>query len=408
MLTPEEALNQIFLHTPVLPSETVDLEQAEGRVLTEELWAQCELPPFDNSAMDGFAVRSQDVGEASKDRPVKLKVKEVIRSGGTPRFQVESGQAVKIMTGAPLPLGADSVVMKEFTNSQENQEVLILRAARKGENIRSKAEDIQMGRSLFRARRRIRPYDVALLAAQGFKTLSVVRKPKAAILATGDELVSLSEPLAPGKIRNSNGPALAAFLSRWNVPYLDLGIAKDDSLELEERLKDVFSLADVLIISGGVSVGDFDFTRTVLEKLGVQEIFWKVAIKPGKPIFYGIKKGTDSDKIVFGLPGNPVSALVCLEEFVRPALEKLQGFTPAHPSYHLEGKVVNAYLKSKDRQQYLFCKARRSGKDWDLDILRPQGSAMLGMAAEANALAVAGIGIDQIHSGDRLLFRWIK
>ncbi|OGR84880.1 MAG: hypothetical protein A2901_00785 [Elusimicrobia bacterium RIFCSPLOWO2_01_FULL_54_10] len=409
MLTPEEALQQILTHTPILLPETVPLEQAEGRVLAEELFAQSELPPFDNSAMDGFAVRSADVADAGPDRPVKLKMLDVVRAGSLPRLALQPGQAIKIMTGAPIPKGADAVVMKEFTSSTEDDWITIFRAPKKNENIRPKGEDIRVGQSLALSGLRVRPYDVALLAAQGFKMLSVVRKPKVAVLATGDELVSLTEPLAPGKIRNSNGPAIAAFLSRWKVPCRDLGIAGDDPARLEEMLRDAFAFADVLLVSGGVSVGDFDYTKAVLEKSGVREIFWKAAIKPGKPIFYGLKADEGGGKkIVFGLPGNPVSALVCLEEFVRPALEKLQGFTPKHPSYHLQGKAVNAYPKPKDRQQYLFCNARGSENDWELEIIRPQGSAMLGMACQANALAVARIGIDQVCPGDRLPFRWIK
>lgn len=409
MLTPEEALLQILTHTPVLPPETVPLEQAEGRVLAEELFARYELPPFDNSAMDGFAVRAEDIAEASQDRPGRLKMMDVVRAGSLSRLTLRPGQAIKIMTGAPIPEGADAVVMKEFTGSREDNWVNIFRAPLKNENIRPKGEDIRVGQSLARAGLRVRPYDVALLAAQGFRTLSVVQKPKVAILATGDELVSLTEPLAPGKVRNSNGPAIAAFLSRWNVPFRDMGIAGDDPIKLEEILREAFAFADVLLVSGGVSIGDFDHTKAILEKSGVKEIFWKAAIKPGKPIFYGLKTDAGGGKkIVFGLPGNPVSALVCLEEFVRPALEKLQGFAPKHPSYHLQGKAVNAYPKPKDRQQYLFCNALGNEGSWELEILRPQGSAMLGMACQANALAVARIGIDRVCPGDSLSFRWIK
>lgn len=409
MLAPEEALRQILTHTPVLPLESVPLEQAEGRVLAEDLFARSELPPFDNSAMDGFAVRAADIDGASQDRPIRLKMLDVVRAGNLPRLALQRGQAIKIMTGAPIPEGADAVVMKEITSSREEEWVDVLRAPKNHENIRPKGEDIRVGQSLARAGLRVRPYDVALLAAQGFKTVSVVRKPKVAILATGDELVPLTEPLSPGKIRNSNGPAIAAFLSRWNVPCRDFGIAGDDPARLEEKLIDAFALADVLIVTGGVSVGDFDYTKAILEKSGTKEIFWKVAIKPGKPLFYGLKTDEDGgNKIVFGLPGNPVSALVCLEEFVRPALEKLQGFTPKHPSYHIQGKAMNAYPKPKDRRQYLFCKAHGSKNDWELEIIRPQGSAMLGMACQANALAVAGIGIDQVRPGDSLPFRWIK
>ena len=409
MLTPEEALHLILEHAPVLEFQSVPLEESEGRVLAEELFARFELPPFDNSAMDGFAVNAADIEGASQDRPVKIKTLDVVRAGSQSRFPLQPGQAIKIMTGAPIPEGADAVVMKEFTSMDQDKWVSVLRAPKKQENIRLQGEDIRVGQSLARKGLRIRPYEVVLLAAQGFRIVPVVRKPNVAILATGDELTPLSDPLLSGKIYNSNGPAIAAFLSRWNIPCLDLGIAGDAPVKLEDDLKKALADADVLIVSGGVSVGDFDYTKTVLENIGVQEVFWKVAIKPGKPLFYGVHSNEgEGNKIIFGLPGNPVSALVCLEEFVRPALEKMQGFTPSHPSYHLEGKILNRYSKPRDRQQYLFCNARKNEANWDLEIIRPQGSAMLGMASSANALAMACIGIDQVSPGDRLPFRWIK
>ena len=185
---------------------------------------------------------------------------------------------------------------------------------------------------------------------------------------------------------------------------MDLGIVKDDPERMEEALRSALPESDVLLVSGGVSVGDFDYTKTLLEKLGWKEVFWRVAIKPGKPLLFGLYR----EKLVFGLPGNPISVLVCLEEFVRPALEKLRGYVPGHPSYHLRGRADDDYPKPADRQQYLFCRAEPEGDDYRLRILRPQGSAMMGMAARANALAISPIGVRRVRRGDVLPFRWLK
>jgi molybdopterin molybdotransferase len=227
-----------------------------------------------------------------------------------------------------------------------------------------------------------------------------------ALIATGDELISPSAPLSPGKIRNSNGPALASALTRWGISTLNLGVVPDEPKALEEAFSRGLSEADVLLVSGGVSGGDFDYTRDVLAKIGVQEIFWKVAIKPGKPLFFGV--GPEPRKSVFGLPGNPVSVLICLEEFVRPSLEKLQGKNGRHPSYHLKGKAINGYLTPKDRRQYLFCRVNAGPDGFDLEIIRPQGSAMLGMVVQANGLALAPMDRGRVDPGDLLPFRWLK
>jgi molybdopterin molybdotransferase len=405
MLTPHEALEKIFERVVPLELENVNLVESVDRTLGQNMIATIDLPPFDNSAMDGFAVMADDVAQASKEAPVLLKVQEKIRAGLLPTTKVKKGQAVMIMTGAPLPQGATAVVMKEATQYDGNGDVRILYPAGQGENIRPRGEDVQKNNLLIKAGTRIRSYEIALLAAQGFSEIPVIRKPVVGVLATGDELLDLDQKLIPGKIHNSNGPALRSALRHWDVEGKDFGVAKDDPVELEEKIVRALAECDMLLISGGVSVGDFDYTKTTLEKVGVQEIFWKVAIKPGKPLFFGITK---NNKYVFGLPGNPISALVCLEEFVRPALEKLQGFVPKHPSYHLKGRALNDYPLPANRTQYLFCQARAAKDNFELKIFRPQGSAMMGMAAQANALALPDENARQIKKGDEVSFRWLK
>jgi molybdopterin molybdotransferase len=409
MITPDEALKLIFDHSPVLGEDRVALAQSVDRVLAANVRAQVALPPFDNSAMDGFALRAADLSGATPQNPVELTVLETVRAGETGILAVNTGEAVRIMTGAPLPRGADSVVMVEMTEPGAGGKVRLAQATRTRSHVRAHGEDVLEGSMLLEKGALLRPYDIALLAAQGITEIAVVRQPRVAVLATGDELVDYREEPAPGRIRNSNGPALLAALSRWGVPALDLGIAPDEPAALRAALAAALPRADALVVTGGVSVGDFDFTKSVFAELGLREVFWKVAIKPGKPLYFGVLEAPGSaPKLAFGLPGNPIAALVCLEEFVRPALEKLQGYAPKHPSYHLSGAAQNDYPKPGDRRQYLFCSVRQGPAGYELDIIRPQGSAMLAVASRANALAIAPAGVDRIRRGDILHFRWLK
>lgn len=401
MITPRTALARILKSVNVLAEESVPLAEAVGRVLTTDLRARADLPGFDNSAMDGYAIRAADCA-LGISRP--LKVVAIARAGLRSRFRVARGSAVKIMTGAPLPPGTDAVVMKEFTVPAPDGTIRILRVPRRGDHIRPRGEDVRRGARLLRKGARLRPYEIALLAAQGVARVPVVRRPRVAILATGDELMSASGRLAAGKIRNSNGPASAAALSRWGARVVLSRVVRDDPAALRRAVRAALSRADLLLVTGGVSVGDFDHTQAVRRSIGAHIVFWKVAMKPGKPLLLGLYRG----KPIFGLPGNPVAVMVCLEEFVRPALETLQGHAPGHPSYHLAGTADNAYPKPGDRQQYLFCRARQSADGYRLAIIRPQGSAMLAMACSANALAVAPIGVRRVMPGDRLAFRWLK
>ncbi len=409
MISPEEALRLIFAHARTLGEEKVSLSQAVDRVLAEDILAPEALPPFDNSAMDGFALRAADIKDATPKDPVELAVLETVRAGQTGSLEVKPGQAVRIMTGAPLPRGADSVVMQEATQNGARGKVLFSQATRAGSHVRARGEDVLAGTLLLDAGALLRPYDIALLAAQGITEVAVIRQPRVAVLATGDELVDYREEPGAGRIRNSNGPALVAALSRWGAASENLGIAPDEPKALKAVLAAALAKADVIVVSGGVSVGDFDCTKSVFAELGIREVFWKVAIKPGKPLLFGVLEAPGvAPKLAFGLPGNPLAALVCLEEFVRPALETLQGYAPKHPSYHLTGSALNDYPKPEDRQQYLFCQAAPVPGGYELSIIRPQGSAMLGMASRANALALAPVGRSRVRRGETLKFRWLK
>ena len=410
MITAEEARRLILENTPRLGVEKVSLESAGGRILAEDLTAREDLPSFDNSAMDGYAVRSVDLAGAAEKNPVELITRETVKAGDFPRTEVGPGEAFRILTGAPVPRGADCVVMQEFTRPGAAGKTCFLRTPKAGEHIRRAGEDVRKGAPLLAVGALVRPYEIGLLAAQGFTDVSVSRKPRVAVLASGDELVPHSAGLQPGKIRNSNGPAMAAALRRWKLEVFDAGIVPDNQGALEARIKELLGQYDILLLSGGVSVGEFDFCKHALEGAGVREIFWGVAIKPGKPLWFGIHRpaGGGTPRPVFGLPGNPVSVLVCVEEFVRGALEAMEGVEPGHSGFHHAGTAANDYPKDDERQRYVFCKVGRNGGEYSVTIIRPQGAAMVGMSCQANALAMRPVGAGPIRKGDPIKFRWLK
>ncbi|MBI3297228.1 MAG: molybdopterin molybdotransferase MoeA [Elusimicrobia bacterium] len=373
---------------PVLPA------RALGRVLAEDLRAREDLPAFDNSAMDGYAVRSADLSGAGPGSPAVLRVLGRVAAGGLAEEKVRRGTAVPIMTGAPLPPGADTVVMNECAR-RVNGEVRVFVEACPGTHVRHAGEDVKRGAPLLSAGAALRAYEVALLCAQGFPFVRVVRRPRAAVLPTGSELGT--------SLRDSNGPALSGLLGRWGARVRALPAARDDAAALSRALKKALSGTDLLVVTGGVSAGDFDLTRPALESLGFSTLFHGVAIKPGKPLLFGARGRT----LVFGLPGNPVAALLCAEEFVRPALEGLQGRRGGPPSYHMRGVLAEPYPGTKGRRHYVFCSCRREEGRFLLTPIRPQGAAMLGMACRAQALAVSPEG-ESLEAGRELEFRWLK
>ncbi len=409
MITPEEALARISSNVGPLPARTAPLSDAEGCVLSASLAARLDLPSFDNSAMDGYAVRASDLAGASREAPVSLRLCGEAPAGSPASVAVAAGEALRILTGAPVPEGADAVVMQEKTE-RVGDAVLFYATPSAGANIRPRGEDVKAQAPLLAAGSTLRPYEIGLLASQGIAEVEVIPRPTAAVLATGSEIAPPGTPLAAGKIYNSNGPALGAALRRWGVAVRDLGSAPDDPVAMASALRPAVGTCDLLLVAGGVSVGDYDYTRSVFQEFGFEEVFYKVAVKPGKPLLFGRIQAPEGGCAtwVFGLPGNPLSALVSLEEFVRPAIERMRGVTLVQPSYHLRGRALNAYPLPKDRQQFLFCRARPDGDGFALEVIRPQGSAMSKMATGANALAVARLGMGVVREGDLLPFRWLK
>ncbi|MFH1724738.1 MAG: gephyrin-like molybdotransferase Glp [Elusimicrobiota bacterium] len=401
MIPPREALGRIIEAVRPLGSEEVPLAACVGRVLAKDLSASIENPPFDNSSMDGYAVKARDTAEASRLRPVLLGLSGEIPAGHPSASSLPSGKAARILTGAPMPRGADAVVMQEQTDLSDGR-VKVFSSVDPKENVRSAGEDVRKGDPLLPAGRTLNPLEVALLASQGVVRVPVARRPRTAIVATGSELVRPAEAPAFGQLRDSNGPCLAAAVRQAGAEPVDHGIVRDRPDLLTDAFAKALDGADLLLVSGGVSVGDYDHTRKVLEELGMKTLFWRVAVKPGKPLLFGMRGST----AVFGLPGNPVSVWVSFEEFVRPAIGKMLG-RPAEDRWRFRGKAVNEFRLPPDRQQYLFCRASQEGDDVELRIIRPQGSGMLGMASKANALAMSPPGARQVGIGEILPFRWI-
>ena len=389
MLSVEAARQQMLNTIPVLPSERRGILDCAGYVLAEGLHAAENIPPFDNSAMDGYAVRAADVKNSSKDNPAVLSVVEMIAAGYAPTKQVTSGQAARIMTGAMMPEGADAVVMQEVTEQTGNT-VKIFESVDVSENVRFTGESVNDGALVMGKGKHLRPPEISMLASLNRPEATVYRKPTVAIVSTGDELLLLGEPLEPGKIRESNRYGLHAQVAEAGGIPIDMGIAPDDEAEIERIFRAALATSDALITSGGVSVGEHDFVKSVLERLG-EVNFWRVAMKPGKPQAYGISDG----KPIFGLPGNPVSSLVVFELFVRPALLKMAGHRELlRPTF--KATLAEPVTNRDGRVNYMRAILKESNGHYTAETTGPQGSGILHSLVLANGLITipAGVTLD--------------
>jgi molybdopterin molybdotransferase len=372
-----------------------------GYVLADSLVAPYDVPSFDNSAMDGYAVRAVDTVEASPNSPARLSIRETVPAGKIVDLPLGAGQAAKIMTGAPIPPGADAVVQNEEAR-EESATVCIEGPVKPGRNLRRAGEDIRRGERAVAAGAVLGPGEIGLAASLGCARLNVHRRPTVAIISTGSELLEVDEELTPGHIHNSNSYALHAQCLQVGIEAARLGIAPDD-YESTKRLMEEGLKYDVLLTSGGVSVGEFDFVKNVQEALGVQRKLWGVAMKPGKPLVFGVRGQT----LVFGLPGNPVSALVSFELFVRPALLRLMGYRKTtRPLYRaiMEEDVVN-----RDGRTYVVrVRAWRENELWHVSSTGPQGSGMLRSMVGANGLAFVPGGPVGVRAGQPVDFLLLR
>jgi molybdopterin molybdotransferase len=389
-LTLINALKCVLESVNKLDVETVKLEKSLGRVLAEDVRANRDQPPYDVSAMDGYALRSADLVNA----PATLTIIEDIKAGDMPQLTVQTGQCARIMTGAPVPAGADAVIRVEDTEALSDSRVKILRAVSAGNDIRRLGENMRNGEVVLSAGTEITPGVIGILATVKRAQLQVTRRPRVAILSTGNELEDMDEPVDPNKIPNSNSYALMAQVQALGIEPVLLGIARDDPAELAEYLQRGLHF-DVLLVSGGSSVGVHDYVRPTMESLGVKMLFWRVAMKPGHPLAFG----TTSKSAVFGLPGNPVSSMVCFEEFVAPALRQMMGHTRLYRRT-VSARLSHAVKMRPGRTEFIRVMLSRDESGYVATSTGTQSSGVSLSMARADGLLVASSTSNGLVAGE--------
>jgi molybdopterin molybdotransferase len=395
MIAVEEALDKVLSHISPLGSEKVSILEALGRVIAEDIDAHRDIPPLDNSGMDGYAVRSEDIRNADPNHPVRLRVIEDLPAGFISSRIVAKGAAIRIMTGAPIPGGVDTIIPVENT-TKEGDFAAILSTGLPGENIRRAGEDVKKGERVISSGDLIRPAEVGMLASVRRSFVSVYQRPMVAILCTGEELVDVDGRAEEGKIVSSNSYALAAQVKSCGATPVQLGIARDRKEEIKEKLLQGLR-ADVLISSAGVSVGDYDFVKDVLRDLGMEMVFWRVAMKPGSPLAFG----TVSGKPVFGLPGNPVSSMVSFEQFVRPSLLKMMGhrqiFRPI-----IEAVLGEEIQKEPGKRHFVRASVSFEKGHYFVTTTGAQGSGILRSMVKANGFVVIPEDQEIVRAGEKV------
>jgi molybdopterin molybdotransferase len=423
----EQALEAILAEFRPLEAVEAPLAGALGLVLAEDVAADMDIPPFDNSSMDGYAVRAEDTASARDDTPARLRVTGYLPAGGAPGpdDRVLPGTAFRIMTGAPIPPGANAVVRFEDTSegraldnptlqpgesrarpSREGGDVEIYRGVRPGTSMRAAGGDIRRGEVVLRAGTTIRPAEIGVLASVGKALVRVHRRPKVVVLATGDELVGVAERPGPGQIRNTNSYAVTAQLRSWGAEAHDLGVARDNREHLTTKLREALALEpDLLVTSAGVSVGDYDIVKEVLMSMGTINM-WRVRVKPGKPLAFG--RIGERGVPFLGLPGNPVSSMVTMELFGRPAVLKMLG-TKRLLRPEVTVRLAEAVESAPGRRNYIRAVVWREGDEYVARTTGAQGSEILTSMAKANAFLVVDEDTARLEAGERaraMLLDW--
>ena len=391
MLTVAEARSRILERISTLDSRDIPLRHAHGRVLAENVTSERDVPPFANSAMDGYAVRAADVASASGGAPVRLEVVGEVRAGSPPPREVAPHTALRIMTGAMVPDGADAVVRVEDT-AEEDGAVAIQAAVPEGMSLRAAGSDLRRGDLVARAGRLITAGMIGVIASAGRSAVRCVRAPRVLVLTTGDELREPGETLGPGQITNTNRYTLMAAVEEAGGEVVDVGVARDERDDLLERLRSAKNI-DLVVTTGGVSMGAYDLVRHLMEE-GRNVDFWQVALRPGKPLLFGDVGGVP----LIGLPGNPVSTLVCFELFVRPALLKMQGRSDLERE-HLTAITEDRLTNPPHLEQYFRAIARREGGRIVVRLTGDQGSHVLRSMADANCFIVVPQGTSEVAAG---------
>jgi molybdopterin molybdotransferase len=411
MLTVDEALEHVLAAFSRLPAETIAIEEGLSRVLAQDVRAELDLPPFANSSMDGYAVRAADVAQARRDSPARLVVVADIPAGTAPQVTIAAGQAARIMTGAPIPAGADTVVPVEQTDDapqgirREDRSaarppdvIAINVPTAVGDYVRPSGEDVRAGQTVLREGRVLRAADLGVLAGLGIPRIQVVRQPRVAVISTGDELLKVHEPLRPGKIRDTNGHTITALVQGLGAKAIRLGVARDNVEDVLAHLQQAIEAqADLILSTAGVSVGVFDVVKTVVDSLGSLG-FWKVKMRPGKPLAFGNVQGIP----FLGLPGNPVSAMVSFEVFARPAIQTMAG-RPTQAAT-AEAEVAEA-IHSDGRQTYVRVRLERRNGTLVAHSTGNQSSGVLTSLVNADGLLIVPEGVNDVPTGTLLPVR---
>jgi molybdopterin molybdotransferase len=393
MLSIDQARAAVLAEVRPLPAEEVALADALGRVLAEDVTAAVDLPPFVNSAMDGFAVRSGPSGR-------RLTVVGESRAGAPANRALGDGEAIRISTGAMLPEGADAVLQIELV-SEDGDSIVLNDEVQPGRNTRSAGEDVRAGTPVLQAGTTLGPAEIGMAASAGRGSLHCGRRPRVTVIGTGDELVGPGDELGPGQIHDSNGPMLSALVRRAGADVRALRV-EDDRVATVAAVEQALADTDVLLLSGGVSVGPHDHVKPALEANGVEEVFWRVALRPGKPTWFGVKR-EDPPVLVLGLPGNPVSAYVTFTLFAAPALAKLQGARAAAASRR--ARLGSPVTRHPDRDE---CIRVRVDADGIATPTGPQGSHMLSSLVQADGLALIPRGDEPLAGGTDVEVLWLR
>ncbi len=394
MISVEEALARILTEITPLNVRQVPLPEASGLVLSQDIVAQEDIPPFANSAMDGFALLSRD-SQPQHGQPPRLRITGEVAAGYVADHAVEKGTTMRIMTGAPVPPGADSIIQVELTRTEgpDSAWVEILAAVPVGNNIRPAGEDMRSGQTVLRQGDEIGPWEIGILATLGWPTIPVIRSPHVAILGTGDEVIDVAEPLRPGKIRNSNSYLLEAAVQRAGAIPHRLGVAHDTVESLREKFTEAVQY-DLIITSGGVSVGDFDLVKNIMAEQG-QINFWRINMRPGKPVAFGHISGIP----LLGLPGNPVSAAVTFELFGRPVIRKMLGHTRLIRQ-QVDVIVEDGVSDRAMRRHYVRARVEWRDGRFVAHTTGNQGSHIMTSLLNVNALVIVPEGGVEVHPGD--------
>lgn len=409
LLNVDQALELVLANIPRLSAEKVELAASLNRVLAEDIIADSNIPPFPNSSMDGFALRAVDSIGASSNTPLMLTVVMDIPAGTVPPRPLKTGEAARIMTGAQMPEGADAVIPVENTNAQWHTgnginlpaPVDIYRSLQSGDYVRPAGEDIRAGQTVLSGGTLIRAQEIGVLASIGQASIPIIRQPRVAILSSGDELIDINQPLAPGKIRDSNSYMLAALVSTYGGIPIRIPTAHDTLEDVRRRFREAIDAQpDIILSSAGVSVGAFDVVRAVIEELG-QVNFWRINLRPGKPLAFGQIGGVP----FFGLPGNPVSAMVTFDVFVRPALLKLTGRADHTPTIQA---VLAEDLRSDGRRSYLRVKLSQENGTWIAHLTGTQSSGALTSMVLADGLLIVPEDVLHASAGEKLPVRLLR